>query len=83
MAIIKFPEKPNRYGITPSIAQELIEMGYDPNNPFDLQKWRLDYLEGIEQVKTPSDNGKNIKVKAKKFRKTLIDQGLRRRPGRH
>ena len=30
--IINFPDRPNKLGIKPSVAQELIENGYNPNS---------------------------------------------------
>ena len=37
--IINFPEKPNKFGIKPTVAQELIENGYNPNSIVEIKKW--------------------------------------------
>tara|TARA_Y100000310_G_scaffold167705_1_gene167653 strand:- start:357 stop:518 length:162 start_codon:yes stop_codon:yes gene_type:complete len=44
--ILEFPEIPNKFGITPTIAQELIANGYNPNSWRDIQKW----LKDIDEV---------------------------------
>ena len=50
--IINFPEKPNKFGIKPIVAQELIENGYNPNSIVEIKKWIKDMKEG-----TPEDDG--------------------------
>ena len=44
--IFEFPETPNKFGITPTIAQELIANGCNPNLWRDIQKWFKDLKEG-------------------------------------
>jgi len=36
--IINFPDRPNKLGIKPSVAQELIENGYNPNSITEIKK---------------------------------------------
>lgn len=43
--ILEFPENPNKFGITPTIAQELIANGYNPNSWRDIKKWFKDIDE--------------------------------------
>ena len=50
--IINFPEKPNKFGIKPTVAQELIENVYNPNSITEIKKWIKDMKEG-----TPDDDG--------------------------
>ena len=50
--IINFPEKPNKFGIKPTVAQELIENGYNPNSIAEIKKWIKDMKEG-----KPDDDG--------------------------
>ena len=50
--IINFPERPNKFGIKPTIAQELIGNGYNPNSIAEIKKWIKDMKEG-----KPDDDG--------------------------
>jgi hypothetical protein len=50
--IISFPEIPNKLGIKPSVAQELIENGYNPNSINEINEWIKDMKEG-----KPDDDG--------------------------
>ena len=50
--IISFPERPNKYGIKPTVAQELIENGYNPNSITEIKKWIKHMKEG-----KPDDDG--------------------------
>ena len=43
--ILEFPEIPNRFGITPTVAQELIANGYNPNLLHEVKAWLRD-IEG-------------------------------------
>jgi hypothetical protein len=40
--IIDFPENPNKFGITPTIAQAIIADGYNPNQLHDVKNWLKD-----------------------------------------
>ena len=40
--IINFPENPNKFGITPTMAQEIIADGYNPNQIHDVKNWLKD-----------------------------------------
>ena len=44
--IIQFPEHPNKFGITPTVAQELIANGYNPNLLHDVKNWLKDLEKG-------------------------------------
>jgi len=50
--IINFPERPNKFGIKPTIAQELIRNGYNPNSIDEIKEWIKDMKEG-----KPDDDG--------------------------
>jgi|TARA_R110001583_G_scaffold165365_1_gene318039 hypothetical protein len=50
--IINFPERPNKFGIKPTVAQDLIEHGYNPNSIDEIKKWIKDKKE-----ETPDDDG--------------------------
>jgi|TARA_B100001964_G_C13968853_1_gene480985 hypothetical protein len=50
--IINFPERPNKFGIKPTIAQELIGNGYNPNSIDEIKEWIKDMKEG-----KPDDDG--------------------------
>ena len=50
--IINFPERPNKFGIKPTIAQELIGNGYNPNSIAEIKKCIKDIKEG-----KPDDDG--------------------------
>ena len=50
--IINFPERPNKFGIKPTIAQELIGNGYNPNSIAEIKEWIKDKKEG-----KPDDDG--------------------------
>ena len=43
--IIQFPEHPNKLGITPTVAQQLIANGYNPNLLHDVKNWLKDINE--------------------------------------
>jgi len=43
--LLEFPNIPNKFGITPTIAQELIANGYNPNSERDIKEWLNDMNE--------------------------------------